>query len=233
MSLVEATVILAVLALLGAVLAPSINGFVSDAQQTAASRDAATIGSALARMLTDVGEAWVLRDGNGAAATSPPSHAVSNRADLLVSDGRTPALAIARSTAGTDWDDAVNNAAIQRLEWYLVQNTPSNTAANAYRTAATMTVLGEFDDDSGAQFNAEHGWRGAYLPAIGADPWGNRYAVNVEFLARTPGGGPSGHVNDVFVLSAGSDGVIETRFDTDGVAAAGNDVLYILSGGSR
>src|SRR5687768_16653384 len=124
LSLVEATIILAVLAALTSVLAPSIGGFVSDAQQTTAKKDAETIASALTQMLVDVGEAWFLIDGNGAAATNPPSHVVANRVDLLVGDGKTPTVGVARLTAGADWDDAVDNAAVQRLEYFLVANTP-------------------------------------------------------------------------------------------------------------
>jgi hypothetical protein len=97
-----------------------------------------------------------------------------------------------------------------------------------------MSVLANFDPDSGSQFNADFGWRGAYLPGpIGADPWGNRYAVNVEFLAKALGAGPSGNVNDVFVVSAGQDGTIDTRFDTDGVTTGGDDLIYVISGGTR
>lgn len=229
MSLVEATVVLAVALMLAALLAPAIGGFVSDAQHTAAKKDVETIGAALGRMLADTGESWFLIDGNGAQPTSPPSHAAANRVNLLVSDGLTPAVTIARSSAGTDWDDAVSaNGVVQRLAAHLVENTPG------YRTAASMSVGGEFDPDSGATFNAEHGWRGSYLGGpLGPDPWGQRYAVNVEFLARAPGAGPSGQVNDVVVVSPGPDGGVATRFDSDGAAAGGDDVLYIVSGGSR
>ena len=233
LSLIEASIILSVLAILTAVLAPSIGGYVNDAQHAAARRDVDVIGSAIARMLADVGESWVLRDGNGAAATSPPSHAAGNRVDLLVTAGAVPTAGVARLTAGADWDDPVDNAAVQRLEYYLVQNTPSNAAGSAYRTAASMSVLTQFDPNSGALYNAEHGWRGAYVPGpIAGDPWGTRYAVNVEFLARALGAGPSGNVNDVVVLSAGPDRVVDTRFDTDG-ATGGSDILYVLSGGTR
>jgi type II secretory pathway pseudopilin PulG len=233
LSLIEASIILSVFAILTAMLAPAIGAYVNDAQHAAARRDVDVIGSALSRMLADVGEAWILRDGNGAAATNPPSHAAANRVDLLVTAGAIPAVSVARSTAGADWDDVVNNGAVQRLEYFLVENRPSNVAANAYRTPASMSVLTEFDPDSGALFNAEHGWRGAYLPGpIGPDPWGSRYAVNVEFLARAPGAGPSGNVNDVFVVSAGSDRIIDTRFDIDG-ATGGSDLLYVVSGATR
>lgn len=233
-SLVEASIVLSVFAILTAMLAPAIGGYVSDAQHAAAKKDIEVIGTAVTRMLSDVGEAWVLRDGNGGAATTPPSHAAGNRVDLLVGSGTVPTVAVARATAGADWDDVVDNAAVQRLEYYLVQNTPSNLAANAYRTASSMSVATEFDPDSGALYNAEHAWRGAYLPGpIGPDPWGTRYAVNVEFLARALGAGPSGNVNDVFVLSAGPDRVVDTRFDVDGATPGSSDLLFVLSGGTR
>ena len=124
-------------------------------------------------------------------------------------------------TAGADWDDVVDNAAVQRLEYFLVDNRPSNARANAYRTASSMSVVAEFDPDSGALYNAEHAWRGAYCAGpIGPDPWGTRYAVNVEFLARALGAGPVGNVNDVVVVSAGPDRVVDTQFDIDGATRA-------------
>ena len=233
-SLIEASIILSVFAILTAALAPSIGGYISDAQHAAAKRDIEVIGTALTRMLSDVGEAWVLRDGNGGAATAPPSHAAGNRVDLLVGSGAVPTVSVARATAGADWDDAVDSAAVQRLEYFLVQNTPSNLGANAYRTSSSMSVTTEFDPDSGALFNAEHAWRGAYLPGpIGPDPWGTRYGVNVEFLARALGAGPAGNVNDVFVVSAGPDRVVDTRFDLDGATPGSGDLIYVLSGGTR
>jgi hypothetical protein len=155
---------------------------------------------------------------------------------MLVTQGDAPIVeaSVVRAGAGvTDWDDTVNDAAIQLLDYYLVANTPSGLAANGYRTAATMSTTTEFDPDGGAMFNAEHAWRGAYLPGpLGPDPWGYRYAINVEFLARPTGTGPSGQVNDVFVLSAGSDGRVQTRFDVDGVTSS-HDIVYLVSGGTR
>jgi type II secretory pathway pseudopilin PulG len=232
---VEATVILGVMSVLAAMMAPSIRGYVLNAQQVAAKHDVEEIGGALARMLTDVGEAWIARDGNGAAATNPPLHTAANRVDLLVSDGRTPSIysGATRSSGSPDWDAAVNDTTVQDLDYFLVSNTPSNAAGNAYRTATNMSVAAEFDPDDAATFNAPHAWRGAYLPGpIGPDPWGNRYAVNVEYLAKALGAGPSGNVNDVIVLSAGNNNLIETRYDTDG-AAGGNDILHVVSGGTR
>jgi type II secretory pathway pseudopilin PulG len=236
MSLVEASVVLMVLSVIASLMAPPVLEYVRTTQEAAASHDVAEIGAALARMLDDLGETSVLRDGNGSSATTPPSHAAGNRVDLLVTQGETPTLdpsAVRPGASVTDWDDAVNDAAIQLLDYYLVANTPSSLAANGYRTASSMSTTTEFDPDVGAMFNAEHAWRGAYLPGpLGPDPWGNRYAINVEFLERPLGAGPSGNVNDVFVLSAGSDGRVETRFAVDGVTS-GNDLIHVVSGGTR
>ena len=239
LSLVEATVILAVLSVLTAMVAPAVRTYVQEAQAAAAQSEAEAIAVALVRMLADMGESFVLRDGSetgSAFAHGAPSHASTgtpNHVELLVSAGDTPAVygGVARGS-GTDWDDAVDDAAIQDLDDHLVLNTPGNSAGNAYRTAAGMTGIFNFDGDDGATFNATYAWRGAYLPGpIGPDPWGNRYHVNVEFLVR-PLGGPGGHVHDVFVLSAGNNDLIETAFETDG-AASGNDVIAIVSGGTR
>ena len=233
LSLVEATIILSVISVLSAILAPSVRTYVQGAQQATAKKDVEALGAALSRMLVDVGEAWVLRDGNGTAATDAPSHATTNRVDLLVSEGKIPSVYTARSSGSPDWSTAVNNTTVQKFEYFLVTNTPSNTSANAYRTALNMSVSTQFDPADGATFNSTHAWRGAYLPGpIGADPWGNRYAANVEYFARTPGAGPSGNVNDVVVLSAGNNGLIETRYDTDG-PSNGNDIVYVVSGGTR
>lgn len=242
MSLIEATVVLAVLSFLSAMIAPSVRSYVQSAQQATAKKDVEAIGTAIARMLGDVGESFILRNGaksatGDALAHGAPSHDhTTNRVDMLVSsEGRVPAkwATIARG-AGTDWDTAsAATGAVQVLDNFLVLNTPNTSAANAYRTAATMNGTLGFDPDEGQTYNSEHAWRGGYLPGpIGSDPWGFRYAVNVEFLARPIGAGPLGNVSDVFVLSAGSNGLVETAFEIDGVTS-GSDIFFLLSGGTR
>jgi type II secretory pathway pseudopilin PulG len=243
LSLVEATIILAVASVLSAVLAPSVRSYVQTAQQAAAKKDVETIGTALSRMLTDVGETFVVRNAtpmstNQALAHGTPSHdsvTVNNRVDLLVSDGKVPAKSVTRGS-GAEWDSAVNDTNIQKLEYFLILNNPSAGATtDAYRTGATMNGTLGFDGpgDSGSQYNSEHAWRGPYLSGpIGPDPWGYRYAVNVEFLERPWGAGPSGTVNDVVVISSGNNGIIEQAINTDGFTS-GNDVFYLISGGTR
>jgi type II secretory pathway pseudopilin PulG len=139
MSLIEATVILGVMSMLTAVLAPAVRNYIQSGQQAAAKQDVEEIGSALAKMLVDVGEAWVARDGNGSGVTDPPSHASGNRVDLLVSDGRIPAVNTTRSSGGPpDWNTAVNDTTVQKLDYFLVLNTPSNLSGGT-RTGPPTT----------------------------------------------------------------------------------------------
>lgn len=232
LSLVEAMIILTIIGTLSAVLAPTLNNYLQDAKRTKARKDCEAIASALGRVLTDVGEAWLLRDGNGSAATDPPLHTSGNRVDLIVTTGMTPVLGLARSSGSPDWTATVDNGSVQELSHHLVLNTPSNASGNRYRIPTDMTV--GFDPTSGAQFNSEFAWRGPYLSGgVGPDPWGMRYAVNVEFLAKALGAGPSGNTNDVFVLSAGGNLKTDTRFDTSETTALVDDILYVVSGGTR
>jgi hypothetical protein len=70
------------------------------------------------------------------------------------------------------------------------------------------------------------GWRGPYIDgALGADPWGNRYAVNVRWLGvATP--------FDTVVLSGGPNGLVETPFGRDGLTPGGDDVVAVVSSGN-
>jgi type II secretory pathway pseudopilin PulG len=236
-SLLEATIILMVFAMLTAIIAPTAGGYIRDAQQTSAKADVERIAVALTKMLTDVGEAWFVRNGartGSATDHGAPAHGAGTRVDMMVTAGATPVLAASARAVGTDWDDAVNHAAIQLLENYLLLNTPSNNPANAYRTSASVDGNGNFDPDEGKTFNADYAWRGAYLAGpIGPDPWGSRYAANVEFLARTQGTTGSGSRMDVVVISAGADARINTQFEVDGTTAGNDDILAVVSGGTR
>jgi hypothetical protein len=89
------------------------------------------------------------------------------------------------------------------------------------------------------------GWRGAYLsPSIGPDPWGRRYLVNTVFLAVATdaasgfgeGQRSGGWSRDVICLSAGPNGSYETAFggtEAGGTARRGDDVVFVVSGGTR
>lgn len=107
---------------------------------------------------------------------------------------------------------------------------PGATAdAMVWATPAEEGRVGSLDDHlvtNRAQYAPAEahvrGWRGPYLQDhIGADPWGQRLAVNVESLAQ-PG-------SLTVVLSAGANGIAESSARGSGLPTAGDDVVAVLS----
>ena len=66
MSLVEATIILMVLAILTSVLAPSIGDYVNDARQTKVREDLEALGTSVARLVRDTGLPFPVRTAGAA-----------------------------------------------------------------------------------------------------------------------------------------------------------------------
>jgi len=77
---------------------------------------------------------------------------------------------------------------------------------------------------------SQFGWNGPYFSSeIAADPWGNRYVVNVALIDLSPGAATaSGQAKmAVWVLSAGPNGIIETPFASsilNATRAGGDDI---------
>jgi type II secretory pathway pseudopilin PulG len=229
MSLVEATIILMVLAILTSVLAPSMGDYVNDARQEKVQEDTEALGMAIMRLLRDTGLPFPVR-----VAGATPSKLSSNRVDLLVSEGNIPDAAAGTGTAlsatnyivsaAVGWDSPTG-AGVELATDHLVTN------ANAY-AVVTFPVAG------GPRTGI--GWRGAYLStATGPDPWGNRYGCTTVWL--NPGSDVTvtankGTNNDFFCLSAGADGVVDTDMDSNangGVPVGGDDITYIPQGNTR
>jgi type II secretory pathway pseudopilin PulG len=70
MSLVEATIILMVLAILTSVLAPSIGDYVNDARQVKAKEDLEVLGLSVARLVRDMGMPFPVRTAGVAASAA-------------------------------------------------------------------------------------------------------------------------------------------------------------------
>ncbi len=122
---------------------------------------------------------------------------------LLVTDGDTPRELL--GSGSNLWQRSVDNTTgvVDFLERHLVTNNPRGDSANDYPT------------------NGGNRWRGAYLTApIDPDPWGNRYAVNSDYL--------DSNGNDVVVLSAGRNEVIETAWGANPLAAGGDDLIQLV-----
>ena len=191
-TLVEATIVLTVAAILTAAAAPIASRTLDRAKLARASDDATSIKTAINNF---VGEFTSF------TPFTTTGTSLGNTIEMLVSDGDIPASAI----GATVWDDVVNPAAaneVDFLERHLVTNTPGG--AGAYTTGGLTP------------------WRGAYISApVDADPWGNRYAVNVIYFRTTTS-------NDVFVLSAGPDEEINTPFTVNGVTPGGDDIIAVV-----
>ena len=244
-TLIEATLVLAVVATLAAILAPGINGYVEQARQARVRGDIRGIADAIQQFITDTAEHQFFVDGNGTADGVPPTRGDTGRLDLLVSDGDVPALSTAMA-AEQIWTMPPDNLIVDTLANHLVENTPAGTTANRYRTPSDVIVGApggnniDFAQSSSSGFNAPHSWRGPYLRGpVSGDPWGNRYAVNVIFLdpsATQPNSTFANNGNatefprfDVFVLSAGADEEIDTLAAQDGAVPGDDDFIEIVS----
>jgi type II secretory pathway pseudopilin PulG len=143
----------------------------------------------------------LLLDTNQASLRLQQGHGAT--VDMLVSSGEAPGI----DTGGDPrWSRTPDGSGlVDLLDHYLVDNTPAGNPANAWPAPTGIDRAG---------------WRGAYLrTAPGADPWGHRYAVNVRYLNTR---------NDVIVVSAGPNGVVETPFTGRGLLPAGDDRLVLI-----
>ena len=219
MSLVEATIILMVLAILTAVIAPSAGDFLSDARNVKGKEDVEAIAMGLARLQRDFGK-----------KTLAAPDALPVNIEVMVSGTATSAGLVTNAELGaqpaakalgsgiTDWPIATTAKTTVSLDAALVTN--SAGGANLQFTNSALFT-------SGGGPRTGLGWRGPYLTGpIGLDPWGARYMANVEYM------GGSDHTNKAIVLSAGTNGVIETAYTGSGSAGV-DDIIYVISGSTR
>lgn len=256
-SLIELSIILIVLSILCAILAPVIGRFVRNAKVVRCREDVQAIGCAMWMFMEDTSLPMFLQVGHGAgvgALASRPDLTSLNRVDMLVGDGFIPMLNPAVGATGADWVSLVNYGTVDFVEYHLIKNTPGNNPVNYYLTPVQLTAVppgGDpmFASAGSAGFNSEFAWRGPYITApIDPDPWGMRYAVNVGFLdpcargganAALAGGSPinvpgaNGMPYDVVVLSAGPDSEVDTAYMVDGQAPGDDDILYVMGANSR
>jgi type II secretory pathway pseudopilin PulG len=157
-TLFEATIVLAVAAILVAAAAPATSRTLDRTRLTRAQADAKAITAGINNFLGEF------------TSFSPfTTNGLSTGATvgMLVGDGDIPRSVGAGGSAL--WADPVNVAAaspVDFLERHLITNRPGGTGA--YTTSGTTP------------------WRGSYLNGpIDPDPWGNRYAVNVLYLRST------------------------------------------------
>lgn len=234
LSLVEATIILFVLMLLTSVLAPSISGFVRDAQWVKVKADCEAIGVSLARLSWDVGPCLKKNAAIGCIN--------SNRIDVLQSFG---SVVVVDLTAAPDVIWA--NGEMLSVNWSSGTNADtmeSQFVVNGPNYHTPYENVGPFGSYPAGPFFGL-GWRGAYLSSpIGPDPWGSRYLVNTGFMATTTDAAPRGlegnrrrwWERDVTCVSPGPNQVVETPFFGNlnrGTNRTNDDYVFVISGSGR
>jgi type II secretory pathway pseudopilin PulG len=242
MSLVEATIILMVLAVLTAVVAPSVGDYLEDARHTKAKEDVEAIGDGIIRTLRDSQVSCLVKDtpGGGCVKVKRADQLYGANGNYLgVSSTAGDYVAPANTTTDTkyNWKGATQTAGVPEItrsdtiEHQLVTNTPSYTTVASNFTPSMNTVAGV-------------GWRGPYVTGpLGADPWGSGYQANTLFLGTaTNAGGTTGEGElnggwnkDVFVVSAGPNGLIDTPFAATGTGAkaVADDLIFVVQGSTK
>jgi len=194
------TVILSVIAILTAVLVPTVMSHITQARMLRARQDVRTLAEALTRFYQDTGFAPQSTD----SIDGGPG---GNGIDLLVTTGAVPALAYTGAGYG-EWASGTSD--------YFSNHIVNNVPGYALKS----------DTDA-------PGWSGPYLATVPqADPWGNRYTLNVSALDFTAGVVDADGKTKlaVFVISAGTNGVLETEYKqyvTD-VQLGGDDIAHRL-----
>ena len=195
-TLIELTVVLAVIVTLALVLTPSIANFINDARTARAYSDCQTVASAIGNFARDNGfyPAWAKANNGGVGLPQ-------NRLQILVSPGRIPF-----EEEPTHWTTGIAGLLSDQL-------------------------AGDIPGYAIRKLTSPFGWNGPYLSSeIGADPWGNRYVVNIELIDSSPSAaGAGGRIKAaVWVLSAGPNGTIETPFNQSILTAVrGGDDLAV------
>lgn len=183
-TLLEITIILAVIAILGLILAPSIVSFLNQSRLARAQNDVEILADAVVDFFRDNGFFPQYADAER-----------SRRIDLLVSAGAVPDV----QSGAEGWAEVAPDR-LDRITNQLINNRPSFSGRGyPLKTAASGS-----------------GWNGPYMSAdLQADPWGNRYMVNVEFLSVMPDAVEADGVQQkraVWALSAGPDGTVDTLY---------------------
>lgn len=202
-TLIEMTVMVIATLILVFALMPSVTAVIRNARGTAALNYMTDMQTAILAVQDDMQIQFFTFNG---------STNVNNIIYLLVTDGDIPREVSDAATMAT-WQTPVDNSTTTRYDFlarHLITNNPPGGSYNQ---------LGNPEAPA-------RGWRGPYLnPPIPPDPWGNRYAINSQFFHPEPGAGGN---NDVIILSAGQNEIIETVFAADPLSAGGDDVILLL-----
>lgn len=188
-TLLEITIILAVMAVLGLILTPSVVNFINNSRLARAQSDVEVLGNALAEFYKDNGFFPKYLDPNK-----------NQEIALLVTPGSVPRAGVP-AAEGWTIDDT---SRIDRVTNQLVNNRPGGG-----NVGYPLKV-----DIAGTGWNGPY-----ITSTVREDPWGNRYAINVGFLSANFGATQVNgqEKRAVWALSAGPNGTVETPFPDNAI----------------
>lgn len=136
------------------------------------------------------------KDLGGWPTHNDANHSVSDQEVRLLTAGTGTLPAQANNNVGF-----TNQNPQDTMENQLILNRPGGAGGNRYTTQGELA------------------WKGPYLNEIKSDPWGRQYVCNVRNFHP-------GQNGPVWVLSAGPDGIIQTR--TNQRTVQGDDIGFLL-----
>ncbi|MCP4213048.1 MAG: prepilin-type N-terminal cleavage/methylation domain-containing protein [bacterium] len=156
-TLIEMVVVLAVVAILAAILTPTIAQNMNDARDARALNETGVIAAAIATFYKDVGR-WPTSDGSDLSDTIQLIHGPGD----VPTDGGASDEEFWLSTGG--WGAAL----VDTFTNQLMSNAPGGTA-DVYPSTATLELR----------------WKGPYLSDLKADPWNSQYSCNIWYTFNT------------------------------------------------
>ncbi len=198
-TLIEMVVVLAVIAILAAILLPTLSTYVTDAQITRAINEEQVITAAILMLRKDTGK-WPSTFQEPTSPNGGPSGRVDRVLTGETTDPVPSGIAPGARAGAAQWGSYGNAKPL--YDFLFFNNPDSNTgAANQNQVGQDYPISGTF------------AWKGPYINKQSSlDPWGNQYVISARYF---PGGASSGG-HTVLILSAGSDGVWSTPY-SDGV----------------
>ena len=196
-TLIEMAVVLVIIAVLVAILTPLVTSYVDQARVAKAQTDARSLAEAISRFERDVGRYPMFNPATGFLDDS------SANVFRLDGTGKAPT-----DSTGTGWAMATTSGGD-----CVGTCNPLATANVLMANIPLYTVSGSL----AKPFK----WKGPYID-VEADPWGNKYLVNIISCKSTS-------TNACFVLSAGPNGTVETTFEvgaTTTLSPGGDDIIY-------
>jgi len=197
-TLIEIIVVVAVIALLAAILAPQIAKYVADAKISKARADVNTIAAAIGDFYKDTGRWPTANNDGGTNGTSKNN----------------PGVFILGSLGGTNARG--HSAATNQWTTWFGNPDPNFTQGDTFRNQFVLNEPGGRNHarypikegaPRGLSLNDVLGWNGPYIKTVPSDPWGHRYYCNVIALYY----GTGAYIYDqCWIISAGPNGIIET-----------------------